>query len=324
MPPGKEKRLSLALMFGADRHALLPDIFAEDVLVWLRQAPAIETLRRVWVQQYYAQVGAITWRTRQKQGMPRSDHFTSSSYDLDAHLARKRSTHWIGYKVPLTESCGEDQPHLITHVKGVAGPVAGGDMAPDIHQALSDKDLLPKGHLLGTGYIDAKLLAQSKQDHRIDLVGPTRPDYKWQARAEKGLDAGSFDINWERKVSTCPGGRTIISWTPAMYKYSNETLKIKFSVRDCKLRLSRLRCTLVSRRTINVRRQDHHMALEAVRAREKSAEFALEYAQRAGIEGTISQGVRSMKLRRARYVGLAKTRLEHIFSRGGDQPGANW
>ena len=97
-------------------------------------------------------------------------------------------------------------------------------MAPDIHQALSDKDLLPKVHLLDTGYIDAELLAQSKQDHRIDLVGPTRPDYKWQARAEKGLDAGSFDINWERKVSTRLGGRMIISWTPTMYKYSNETL----------------------------------------------------------------------------------------------------
>ena len=276
------------------------------------------------MQQYYVQGGAITWRTQQKEGIPRSDHFTSSSCDLDAHLARKRSTHWIGYKIPLTESCEEDQPHLFTHVKAAAGPVADGDMARDIHQALSDKDLLPKVHLVGTRYIDAKLLAQSKQDHRVDHVGPTRPEYKWQARAEKGFDADSFDINWEREVSTSPGGRTIISWTPAMYKYSNETLKIKFSVRDCKLRLSRVRRTLVSRRTINVRRQDHHKALEAVRAREKSAEFALEYAQRAGIEGAISQGVRSMKLRRARYVGLAKTRLEHIFSRGGDQPGANW
>ena len=110
--------------------------------------------------------------------MPRSDHFTSSSYDPDAHLARKRSTHWIGYKVPLTESCEEDQPHLIAYVRVAAGTVADGDMAPDIHQALSDKDLLPKVHLLGTGYIDAKLLAQSKQDHRVDLVGPMRPEYK--------------------------------------------------------------------------------------------------------------------------------------------------
>jgi hypothetical protein len=31
-------------------NAALPDIFAEDVPVWWRQAPAIETLRRVWVQ----------------------------------------------------------------------------------------------------------------------------------------------------------------------------------------------------------------------------------------------------------------------------------
>jgi transposase len=100
-------------MFGADRHALLHDIFAEDVPVWLRQAPAIETLRRVWVQQYYVQGGAITWRTQQKEGMPRSDHFTSSSYDPDAHLARKHSTHWTGYKVHLTESCEEDQPDLL-------------------------------------------------------------------------------------------------------------------------------------------------------------------------------------------------------------------
>lgn len=80
-----------------------------------------------------------------------------------------------------------------------------------------------------------------------------------------------------------------------MYKYSNETLKSKFSVRDCKLCPSRVRCKLVSRRTINVRRQDHHMALEAVQAQEKSAEFALECAQRTGIEGAFSQGVRSMK-----------------------------
>ena len=58
------------------------------------------------------------------------------------------------------------------------------------------------------------------------------------------------------------------------------------------------------------------MELEAVQAQEKSAEFALECAQRAGIEVAYSQGVRSMKLHRARYVGLAKTRLEHTFVGG--------
>lgn len=36
------------------------------------------------------------------------------------------------------------------------------------------------------------------------------------------------------------------------------------------------------------------------------------YALRAGVEGTLSQGVRSMSLRRTRYRGLAKTHLGHV------------
>ena len=33
----------------------------------------------------------------------------------------------------------------------------------------------------------------------------------------------------------------------------------------------------------------------------------------AGIEGTLSQGVRAFGLRRSRYIGLAKTPLQHIL-----------
>jgi transposase len=36
--------------------------------------------------------------------------------------------------------------------------------------------------------------------------------------------------------------------------------------------------------------------------------------RRDGIEGTISQGVRICRLRRARYIGLAKTHLGHILT----------
>ena len=37
-----------------------------------------------------------------------------------------------------------------------------------------------------------------------------------------------------------------------------------------------------------------------------------EYAVRAGVEGTLSQGVRGFGLRRCRYIGLAKARLQHV------------
>lgn len=54
------------------------------------------------------------------------------------------------------------------------------------------------------------------------------------------------------------------------------------------------------------------MALQQVRQTQKNPEFQIKYAQRAGIEGTISQGVRSFELRRTRYIGLAKTHLQML------------
>ena len=50
----------------------------------------------------------------------------------------------------------------------------------------------------------------------------------------------------------------------------------------------------------------------AARARERTAEHRRLYAQRQGIEGTLSQGVRALGLRRARYRGLVKTGLQHV------------
>jgi transposase len=61
-----------------------------------------------------------------------------------------------------------------------------------------------------------------------------------------------------------------------------------------------------------VRPRDQFEALEAARSRESSEEYRLEYDRRAGIEGTISQGVRSFGLRRSRYIGEAKVHLQHI------------
>jgi transposase len=53
-------------------------------------------------------------------------------------------------------------------------------------------------------------------------------------------------------------------------------------------------------------------ALHAARARQASAAGQQHYARRAGIEGTLSQGVRAFGLRRTRYRGLEKTHVQHI------------
>jgi hypothetical protein len=55
------------------------------------------------------------------------------------------------------------------------------------------------------------------------------------------------------------------------------------------------------------------VALHAARARQRTEPFREQYAGRAGIEGTLSQGMRISDLRRSRYRGLAKTRLLHLL-----------
>ena len=62
-----------------------------------------------------------------------------------------------------------------------------------------------------------------------------------------------------------------------------------------------------------VRPQPLYEALQEARARQKTDEFKARYAARAGIEGTMSQGVGLGDLRRTRYQGLAKTRLLHLL-----------
>ena len=60
--------------------------------------------------------------------------------------------------------------------------------------------------------------------------------------------------------------------------------------------------------------QAQQEGLQAARARQKSEAFAQEYRLRAGVEGTLSQGIRGSELRQARYGGLGKVRLQQILT----------
>jgi len=313
LPEAKAKREAYAEVVGADGWALLGEIFANDSPAWLREVPAVETLRRVWVQQYSYVEGAIRWRD--VDSSPPSALMISSPYDLQAHYARKNTTSWIGYKVHLTETCDQERPHLITHVETTQVPVSDSDAVEPIHEALEKKELLPGRHLVDTGYVEAKLLVKISRQYDVDLYGPTRCDYRWQSQAGHEFDAGSFQIDWDQQEATCPEGKKSLSWTPALDRGDNEVIKIKFSRIDCKPCPSRARCTTAKhlRRTITIRTQEGYEALQAARQRQQSEEFKQQYKKRAGVEGTISQAVRAFGMRRSRYQGLAKTHLHHVL-----------
>src|SRR5215471_18865837 len=58
--------------------------------------------------------------------------------------------------------------------------------------------------------------------------------------------------------------------------------------------------------------QAQYEALAAAQTWSASEEGQQLYKRRAGVEGTLSQGVRAFGLRRTRYGGLAKTHVQHV------------
>src|SRR6266568_3497022 len=314
LPHQQTERQALAESIGRDGSALLTDLFASDAPALLRTLPAVEVLRRVWIQNYCWVNGQIQWR--RNDNVPPATLFINSPYDHEARYGKKRETRWTGYKVHLTETCEQDSPHLITHVATTTAPTTDEVMTETIHEELQRACLLPGQHFLDTGYITAPILVSSQHQYGIEVIGPRRPDVKWQANTEGGIDVSQFRIDWEHQQATCPEGHTSSSWTPAIDNRTNEVIKIRFSTTDCRSCPRLTSCTAsqssTPRRLITVHPREQHEALQAARRREQTPAFAKLYARREGIEATISQGVRAFDMRRSRYIGFDKTHLQHV------------
>ena len=319
LPTTQTARAALTLTIGNDGRRLLAAVEHPDTPPWLREVSAVAILRRVWIQNYWWDGTQLQWR--EADNIPPAARFISSPYDPEAHYARKHTTQWVGYKVHITETCEDDQPHLITHIETTPGPTADGATTPKIHAALQQRGLLPGTHIADTGFLDADLFVQSRDDYGLDLLGPTRLDYHWQAQAGAGFDAQHFQIDWDRQHATCPAGKTSISWTPAIDSRKNAVIKVKFSTKDCRRCAHVTQCIRsqkrYARRTLTIRPQPQYQALQAARQREATEAFRAAYARRAGIEGTISRETRSLRLRRTRYIGLARVHLGHILTAAG-------
>ena len=89
---------------------------------------------------------------------------------------------------------------------------------------------------------------------------------------------------------------------------------IAFSAADCMACPTRALCTRTKTgaRNLTLQPRAEHEAIQAARQRQQTTEFAARDAPRAGIEGTLSQGIRAFGLQKACYRGLAKTHVQHV------------
>ena len=323
LPDAGPKRDAYVAQVGADGFLLLDALGGEGTPPEAAGPPGVAVLRRVWAR-HFERIEAApgirgdgSARLRPVQGRGPGDR-VESPYDVDARFRCKSGKSWTGYMVHLTETCDADAPRLVVNADTTPANVHEAPRTAPIHDALATKDLAPAEHLVDSAYVSAAHLIAARERHAIDLVGPGRRNLSWQSRS--GGDAftpADFSVDWDRQVVRCPEGSESASWTvSAKRRGEGDVIRVQFRAADCRACASRCRCTrsrsMYAGRVLALLPRPEHEALAAARARETTEEGRRLYAQRQGVEGTISQAVRGFGLRRARHRGLAKTGLQHV------------
>jgi transposase len=345
LPKEETKRRALAEQIGTDGLHLLTQLAQPSAPAGLAQLEAVSVLRQVWEQQYSIVEGEGRCRWREGKELPPSAQVITSPHDLDARYSAKGSVTWIGYKAHLTETCDEELPHLITHVRTCPGTEDDGAALPIIHAELAKTDRLPTQHVVDTAYTTGELLVSSEQEYGVEVIGPVRPDTSWQGRQaqaqqiqaqqpqaqtqtdaeaqtemeqeqEQRYDITAFSIDWNKRQAICPQGHVSRFWREERRSNGKPMIQVEFDRAKCRQCGVKERCTRRNDRgrIVTLRPQAPQEALQQARGRQQTTEFKEAYAIRAGVEGTISEAAVAHEMRRSRYRGEAKTHLAHILT----------
>jgi transposase len=323
LPQSQAARDELAVRYGRDGYYLLERVHGPGAPGWLTELPAMQVLRVIWIQQYYRDGEKVIRREEREHGLPPGRDRLASPYDLDARYAEKHGMGWTGYKDHLTETisdpAGDDPatgrpafPNLVTDVQTTHAAVPDAVMTGPVLDRLETAGLLPGELAADSGYMSADLLVSARL-RGVTLTGPLLGDTSPQARSG-GYTREAFAINWDREQVTCPQGTASRRWTPTRQRDGTAAIVVQFPRAACRACPVRDKCTSShsNGRQLFLRPREIHEAVAAARAAEGTQDWKDRYKARAGVEGTMHQASHVTGIRRARYLGLDKTRLEHL------------
>ena len=323
LPKDTAAREAYAHTVGEDGFLLLDAVETPEAPAGLRELPRMEALRRTWQRHYErpacapASPGAPPERRvrfKASRDLPPAAEGIESPYDVEARYRHKRDTAWTGYMVHVSETCEPTAPHLLTHVHTTPATVHEAQCTVPIQQALLEKEMPPRDHFVDAAYISSELLVASRDDQGIALRGPTRPSQGWQTQVEGAYTVDQFHIDFDKKQVRCPQGHVSAAWWEHGGGRGSRPIIVEFDKHTCGTCPVRAGCTRAKHtgRRLRLPPQEQYEALAAAQTWSASEEGQQLYKRRAGVEGTLSQGVRAFGLRRTRYWGVAKTHLQHV------------
>jgi transposase len=272
----------------------------------LKSLPEMRQLRRVLEEQYTQDEEG---NTKPRPPGQRKGDVITSPHDPEVRYGMKGGQGWVGYKLQVTETAGEEH-RFITDVEIVPANRQDNQCLEAIQDRLLEHEIVPAKQYVDQAYISGSNIADS-QAKGIDLRGRVREGNTSKA---EGYRLRDFEIDIKGRQAICPAGKRQVKW----YQRKPETSRlIAHQVRfgpqcqSCPHFGPGLCTDKPSGRVLGI--SEHHDIIQARRREAQSAGFIEEMNIRAGIEGTISEMVRGHAGRRSRYRGRRKNQLQALF-----------
>jgi transposase len=324
LPQEKAAREVYRHMVGADGFRLLDALSAPEAPQGLGDLPIVAALRQTWLRHYDRTTpeasapggpGGALIQVKPKHEWSRATEGIESPYDPQARYRNKGDTQWVGSMAHCSATCEDAAVHLMTPTHTTPATVHEAQCTEVIHAGLLKKGLLLREHLVDAASISAALLVSSRHEHGIALLGPPRPDPSWQAHVAGASSLDQCAIDWDHQQMPCPQGKVSLGWKERLAYTGHPFRQVSLRTQDCQACGSRAFCTRAAAskpRVIKLQPRLSYEALQRARASSRSEEGLQLYASRAGIEGTLSQGVRAFGLRRTRYRGVSKVHWQNV------------
>jgi hypothetical protein len=295
---------------------------ARDLLGWAQgqeaARPAAETLallKRVYVENFdETSDGDVDQRRAQPPGAVHNPHDPEAQWSTKDTIKDKS---WIGYKVQVAETVDEEpraakEPSRAVITAVVTQEAIASDKAalPVVEQEWeATEQQKPEELYVDAGYTSGAEVVRAEAEGR-ELKGPMAPPPRKAGR----FSSEDFDVSVAQRQAICPAGQTSTNCSRLEEQKSGAvSYRFEWNNTLCGSCAQRARClgTRQKHRTLVV--GQHHDTIQARRKAQKTEMFKADMRHRNAIEGTVSELARSYGMRRTRYRGLGKTRLQNWF-----------
>jgi transposase len=298
---------------GEDVQALLGWI--EAVLDEPDRPNSVRLLGRVFDENFEtSESGSCVSRRAQPPGAVHNPH------DPEAQWSSKSTTkdkEWVGYKAQVAETVasticqpGEPTANVITALM-TQEAITSDKATLSLVEREWEQRRVEKPNILYVdgGYTSGAELAHAKEEGR-QLQGP-------MARApvkDKRYSSEQFEVCVEERRAICPGEKTNSQCSRLQdAKTGKITYRFEFRRGDCGQCPMKPKCLGKEQKHRTLVVGEHYTLIQSRRQEQTTQAFQEDMHHRNGVEGTISELVRAHGLRRSRYRGLAKTRLQNYM-----------